>query len=98
MLPFSAQNRLPKLLRQINTISHIRVLSTSTDNEKLILSPTEWKKMLTHEEYQVLRNKGTEFPNTGEYNRFKPKSGYFECRGCGNPLYSYQAKFESGFV
>ena len=44
----------------------------------------------------MLRNKGTERPGTGEYNRFYPKEGYFACRGCGNPLYSADAKFKSG--
>jgi hypothetical protein len=38
-------------------------------------------------QYQVLRKKGTEPPGTGEYNKFKPASGYFACRGCGAKLY-----------
>ena len=35
-------------------------------------------------------------PNVGEYTDFEPKDGYFACKGCGNPLYSYAAKFHSG--
>lgn len=74
----------------------MRLSSTGNSNDKFILSAKEWKEKLSHDEYRVLRNKGTEFPNTGEYTFLKPKSGYFVCKGCGNPLYSYKAKFESG--
>mmetsp|Transcript_17176 Transcript_17176/g.25555 ORF Transcript_17176/g.25555 Transcript_17176/m.25555 type:complete len:150 (+) Transcript_17176:154-603(+) len=56
----------------------------------------EWKKKLSKEEYRVLRKKGTERAFSGEYDKFYPKKGYFVCAGCGNPLYSYSAKFNSG--
>lgn len=57
----------------------------------------EWKSALTPEEYNVIRCKGTEPPGpTSEYNAFAPKSGYFVCRACQNPLYSAEAKFHSG--
>eukprot|EP00183_Erythrolobus_madagascarensis_P006601 CAMPEP_0185844222 /NCGR_PEP_ID=MMETSP1354-20130828/464_1 /TAXON_ID=708628 /ORGANISM="Erythrolobus madagascarensis, Strain CCMP3276" /LENGTH=181 /DNA_ID=CAMNT_0028543849 /DNA_START=228 /DNA_END=773 /DNA_ORIENTATION=+ len=56
----------------------------------------EWKKELSKEEYHVLRQKGTERPHTGEYNKFYPTEGHFACRACGNPLYSAKAKFDSG--
>merc|ERR1712048_816595 len=32
----------------------------------------------------------------GEYDKLYPKEGHFKCRACGFPLYSYQAKFNSG--
>ena len=60
------------------------------------MSEADWKKKLTKEEYHVLREKGTERPGTGEYDKYFPKEGYFACRGCMNPLYSYEAKFNSG--
>mmetsp|Transcript_1126 Transcript_1126/g.2107 ORF Transcript_1126/g.2107 Transcript_1126/m.2107 type:complete len:197 (-) Transcript_1126:230-820(-) len=56
----------------------------------------DWKQILAPEEYYVLREKGTERPGTGEYDKFYPEEGYFACRGCGNPLYSAQSKFNSG--
>lgn len=56
----------------------------------------EWKSSLTEMEYHVLRNKGTERPMTGEYNKFYPPAGHFTCRGCGNPLYSAASKFQTG--
>jgi peptide-methionine (R)-S-oxide reductase len=60
------------------------------------MTDADWKKKLTPAEYKVLRQQDTERPNVGEYCDFKPKEGYFACRGCGNPLYTYAAKFESG--
>ena len=56
----------------------------------------EWREELGNAEYYVLREKGTERPGTGEYNKFYPKEGHFVCAGCGTPLYSAEAKFDSG--
>ena len=41
---------------------------------------------------------GTEYPGTGEYNKFYPKEneGTFVCAGCGAPLYTAKSKFDSG--
>jgi len=44
----------------------------------------------------VLRKKGTEPPRSGEYDKHYPKNGYYVCRGCKFPLYSFKAKFDSG--
>lgn len=55
----------------------------------------EWKKSLTPEEYDVLRNKGTEAPFSGAHTSSK-KDGMYQCRACGNPLFSSNTKFESG--
>lgn len=56
----------------------------------------KWRRQLTAQEYKVLRLKGTEPAGTGEYDQFHPPSGYFACKCCGNPLYTAEAKFESG--
>lgn len=48
---------------------------------------------LTPQEYEVLREKGTERARTGEYDKYYPKDGYFACKACANPLYSAQSKF-----
>jgi peptide-methionine (R)-S-oxide reductase len=55
----------------------------------------EWQKMLTPEQYKVLREKGTEAPFTGEYVHEKA-DGTYACAACGNPLFSSDAKFDSG--
>ena len=58
-------------------------------------SDTEWKQQLTPEQYEVLRNKGTEAPFTGKYDNFK-ETGMYVCAGCGTTLFSSEAKFDSG--
>lgn len=50
-------------------------------------NPQTWRQILSPEEYKVLRQKGTEPPGTGEYNKFY-QDGLYVCRGCGNPLYT----------
>jgi peptide-methionine (R)-S-oxide reductase len=62
--------------------------------EKVRKSESEWRAKLTPEEYQVLREAGTERPFTGEYNDTKT-IGVYRCRGCGTELFRSETKFES---
>jgi len=55
----------------------------------------EWKKKLSKEQFAVLREKGTEMPNTGKFLYNKEK-GMYVCGGCGAELFSSNAKFDSG--
>lgn len=57
-------------------------------------SEAEWRQELGDERYEILRNKGTERPFTGEYNLHFEK-GTYTCGGCGEPLFSSDGKFES---
>ncbi|MFX1582171.1 MAG: peptide-methionine (R)-S-oxide reductase MsrB [Promethearchaeota archaeon] len=59
------------------------------------MTEEKWKKKLSKDEYQVLRQKGTERPFTGKYWKHKEK-GTYKCAGCGLELFSSEAKFESG--
>lgn len=52
-------------------------------------------KNLTNEEIEILANKGTEAPFSGEYNNHF-EHGYFVCRACNNKLYESKTKFDSG--
>lgn len=54
-----------------------------------------WKERLTPEQYAVLREKGTEAPFTGKLLQEK-REGMYKCVACGNPLFSSDAKFDSG--
>lgn len=54
----------------------------------------EWKKILSEEQYYVLREKGTERPFTGKYNLHFEK-GMYKCAACGYELFGSDQKFES---
>jgi peptide-methionine (R)-S-oxide reductase len=55
----------------------------------------EWKKVLTPEQSNILREKGTERPFTGEYYKTKAP-GIYKCVACGNELFDADTKFDSG--
>ena len=54
-----------------------------------------WNPNLTPEQLYVLKDKGTERPNTGKYLKNKDIGTYY-CANCDSPLYSSETKFESG--
>lgn len=70
--------------------------SANTVNSKEPITKTdeEWKKILTPEQYHVLREKGTDMPFKGEYYLHKEK-GLYVCSACGNELFTSDMKFES---
>lgn len=63
--------------------------------EKLVKSESEWKALLTPEEYRLLRKKGTEPAFNNEFFDNKRK-GIYTCAGCDLELFSSDAKFDSG--
>lgn len=58
-------------------------------------TPEEWRKLLTPQEYAVLRDADTEARWTSPLNKEKRK-GTFACAGCELPLFKSETKFESG--
>jgi len=58
-------------------------------------SDAEWKKKLTPEQYNVLREKGTEMAFTGKYDEFF-EEGKYMCAGCGAELFESDTKYNSG--
>lgn len=63
--------------------------------QKMQKTEEEWRKILTPEQYKILREKGTETPFTGEYVD-NHENGMYTCAACGTPLFSSDTKFESG--
>jgi len=72
-----------------------KTASAAERNWKVTKTDAEWKKILTPEQYHVTRQKGTERPFSGEYNKTKDK-GTYVCVSCGNPLFSSETKYNSG--
>ena len=58
-------------------------------------TPEDWKQTLTPDQFHVLREHGTERAGTSPLNHEK-RPGTFQCAGCGSPLFTSDAKFESG--
>ena len=102
-------NDLIELLtsREINDLNNfdqlIRVLDKrleeygmKTEKSKRVnLSDEDWQKKLTPEEYHILREKGTERPFTGEYDKFY-EEGIYKCAGCDTELFTSDTKYDSG--
>ena len=63
--------------------------------DEVIKTEEQWREELTTEEYEVLRQKGTERPFTGEYCN-EHANGTYNCRACGLELFSSDTKFDSG--
>ena len=71
------------------TVSNVMLGEVSKSEE-------EWKLCLSEKEYNIIRLKATEKHESGEYFKHYPKSGYYACKGCDFPLYSFAAKYDSG--
>jgi peptide-methionine (R)-S-oxide reductase len=63
--------------------------------QKIEKTDQQWREELTPEQYEVLRQKGTEPPFAGRYVHTK-EDGTYRCAGCGTELFSSDTKFESG--
>ncbi|CAK9309115.1 unnamed protein product [Citrullus colocynthis] len=71
-----------------------RVFAMSSPNS-VQKSEEEWRAILSPEQFRILRQKGTEYPGTGTYDKFYGE-GVYHCAGCGAPLYRSNTKFKSG--
>ena len=65
------------------------------EGQPLPRTEQEWRERLTREQFEVLRNKGTERAFTGKYADTKDE-GVYRCAGCEAELFSSGAKFDSG--
>lgn len=76
-------------------------LNKGTSNSQVAIDPAkiksdeEWKKILTPEQYRILRQAGTETPFTGELEH-ESRKGTFYSVGCNEPIFRSEQKFDSG--
>ena len=90
-------NEIKNLDQLIDLLNH-KLYQQGIDmkkQKKNKLTEEEWKKKLTPEEFHILREKGTERPFTGEYDKFY-KDGTYKCAGCGTELFTSSSKYDSG--
>jgi peptide-methionine (R)-S-oxide reductase len=62
---------------------------------KIVKTEAEWKRILTPEQFRVLRQRGTERAFTGQYWN-EHHAGLYRCAGCGLELFGSDTKFDSG--
>lgn len=63
--------------------------------DKVVKTPEQWRQQLSEEEYRIAREKGTERAFTGKYYH-NQEHGVYNCVCCGEPLFSSEAKYDSG--
>ena len=62
---------------------------------KVVKTEAEWRKLLTPQQFHILREEGTEWAGTSPLNK-EYRKGTYACAGCDLVLYSSAAKFDSG--
>jgi peptide-methionine (R)-S-oxide reductase len=72
-----------------------QIVNRQRPQEQLPRSEEEWRQRLTPEQFEVLRNKGTERAFTGKY-AFTKDRGTYRCAACGAELFRSEAKYDSG--
>ena len=82
--------RLKRSPEQTNNV----LLSGSFDPNRY-RPDSEWRSMLTSEQYRILREKGTEIPFTGALNH-EDRAGTYYSVGCDEPVFRSEQKFDSG--
>ncbi|MCZ4311868.1 peptide-methionine (R)-S-oxide reductase MsrB [Comamonadaceae bacterium G21597-S1] len=83
------------LLRTTSAATGVPAAAPAPAIEPLRLSDAQWKQRLTPAQYRVLRQEGTEPPGSSPLDREK-RAGIFHCAGCDLPLFSSDAKYDSG--
>ena len=58
-------------------------------------SDTEWRSLLSADQFRVLREHGTERAGASPLN-YEKRTGVYDCAACGQPLFESSAKYESG--
>jgi len=72
-----------------------RAAGSATHPFEVAYSDAQWHERLSPAQYAVLRERGTERPESSPLNT-EHRSGTFTCAACALPLYDSSTKFESG--
>ncbi|KAI9151824.1 Methionine sulfoxide reductase B [Paramyrothecium foliicola] len=91
----------PLPLRSMSGIPFIGALFGSSASSSKMSYPdqrpdSEWRAVLNPEQFRILRQKGTEPPGSGKFDKHYPEEGVYTCAGCNTPLYKANHKFKSG--
>jgi len=95
LLPFLALFGVASCMSQVSAQSHDFPTSSPKRDDKVVKTDAEWQKILTPEQYRILRKKGTEAAFCSPLLE-KHGVGVFHCAGCDLPLFSTDTKFDSG--
>ena len=75
--------------------NQIDSFNKNISQKKMKKTEAEWKRILSDQEYQILRKKGTERAFTGKYDGHF-QEGVYNCAGCGSQLFESETKYRSG--
>lgn len=84
---------------KIDSATKIKIYNPETgkveEKGKILKTLDDWKKILTDEKFNIMRNEGTERAFTGKYHNHKEKGIYY-CGSCGTALFDSKDKYDSG--
>ena len=80
---------------KVLSILFLGIISAMATLDKLELSDKRWKELLTTEQYEILRNDGTEPSNTSPLDKLYDDGTYI-CAACYFPLFKSETKYDSG--
>ena len=87
---------LPSLAASSSTAETKTAAGASSEGEfEITKTEAEWREILTPEEFAVLRQEDTERPFSSPLDKLST-AGTYSCAGCELPLFSSEAKFDSG--
>lgn len=84
-----------KLLTFVLLLPLVCIKAFAKEIKKVIKSNKEWKKILTADQYYILRQEGTEHPYTSPLDDEK-RQGEYLCAGCKTALFNSKMKYDSG--
>lgn len=91
----STENQTEDISNAVHIIKASDMVIDTTWQEKTIKTNSEWKKILTPEQYHITREQGTEKPFSSPLYEVHDE-GYYLCISCKNPLFHSSTKFNSG--